>query len=83
MAEKCGELYEVSVPVGCMADSDIDSSRDPWRIYKVSESTWTGQDLMGGKLPGGTLIVATERAKLWLEKHYGEWLQFIPAVTTQ
>jgi hypothetical protein len=81
-AEQMGELYEVQLPIGCVAHGYIDTTRKPWRIYQVSASSWTGGDLIGGKLPGGTLIVVTQRGKSWLEEHYGQWIECIPAVTT-
>ena len=49
-----------------------------WPItHRVIASTWNGEHLFFGRIPkAGRFLLGTERAKDWLERHIGEWVQF-------
>jgi hypothetical protein len=72
IAEQFGELWEVILPEDAEVEA-IQIGRGVWE-YRVNESTWRGLHLFRAKGKGH--IIATEKAKSWLEDRAKEWLDF-------
>lgn len=72
IAEQFGSVWEVILP----EDAEVGAvrvGRGVWE-YRVDHSTWQGSHLFRAK--GKRHVMATEKAKDWLEDRGGEWLDF-------
>jgi hypothetical protein len=78
LAEMMGDLFELVLPVGCLAQRVCFSQEDEmWN--QLNYYSFEGGDLFFAMLPGGRRPICSERFKLWIESQpdVARWIRFI------
>lgn len=79
LADQMGDLFELILPVGCVARSCKTAVYgNVWG--ELGYHSFNGGDLFSVQLPGGSKPVCSDRFKMWVEANTSaaQWLSFVP-----
>lgn len=84
LADEMGDLFELVLPVGCIARSCATAAYANKYGVLVYHS-FNGGDLFSVQLPGGIQPVCSDRFKRWAESQTdaAKWLKFVPLTLRQ